>query len=104
MIYYENLEGKHFTTKQRIQVLLTHLFIPTMLLSLWLLDLLTFSGIKKKKKKPHQSNQYKIFYHFYLSLYNLFKFDHISRHRVYNLLPIYDHLLLYFIVRSNYDK
>lgn len=50
MIYYENLEGKHFTTKQRIQVLLTHLFIPTMLLSLWLLDLLTFSGIKKRKK------------------------------------------------------
>lgn len=29
-------------------VLLTHLFIPTMLLSLWLLDLLTFSVIKKK--------------------------------------------------------
>lgn len=43
-------------------VLLTHLFIPTMLLSLWLLDLLTFSGKKKQQQKPYQQSQYNTIY------------------------------------------
>lgn len=41
----------------------THLFIPTMLLSLWLLALLTFSEKTNKQKKQKQtlilSTQYK---------------------------------------------
>lgn len=63
-------------------VLPTHLFIPTMLLSLWLLDLLTFSERNDQTKKTYQLSRYNRLYMYILSI----------QVQGYDLLPKYAHL------------